>query len=35
MGAYALCTKYVNVFINGRYMGLRTMRDDFKQQNYA
>ncbi|PKF74594.1 lamin tail domain-containing protein [Chryseobacterium sp. PMSZPI] len=33
MGKYALCTKYIHLFINGKYKGVRTMRDDFNEQN--
>lgn len=33
MGKYALETKYVHLFINGKYRGLKTMRNDYKQQN--
>ncbi|PQA96891.1 hypothetical protein B0A69_02155 [Chryseobacterium shigense] len=33
MGKYALDTRYVNLFINGRYRGLKTMRNDFGTKN--
>lgn len=33
MGKYALNTKFVHLFINGKWRGLKTMRDDFAQQN--
>ncbi|MDR0349611.1 MAG: lamin tail domain-containing protein [Tannerella sp.] len=33
MGKYALDTRFVHLFINGKYRGLKTMRNDFKQQN--
>jgi hypothetical protein len=34
MGKYALETRYVNLFVNGKYRGVKTMRNDFKQQNF-
>jgi hypothetical protein len=34
MGKYALDTRYVNIFVNGKYRGVKTMRNDFKQQNF-
>jgi Lamin Tail Domain/Secretion system C-terminal sorting domain/CotH kinase protein/Fn3 associated len=33
MGKYALNTKFVHLFINGKWRGVKTMRDDFAQQN--
>lgn len=33
MGKYALDTRYVNLFINGRYRGLKTLRNDFGTKN--
>ncbi|MBB6369050.1 lamin tail domain-containing protein [Chryseobacterium shigense] len=33
MGKYALETRYVNLFINGKYRGLKTMRNDFNPNN--
>lgn len=35
MGKYALDTRYVQLFINGKYRGLKTMRNDFKTNNIA
>lgn len=33
MGKYALDTRYVQLFINGKYRGLKTMRNDFSANN--
>lgn len=33
MGKYALNTRYINLFINGKYRGLKTMRNDFSANN--
>ncbi|KMQ68969.1 hypothetical protein ACM39_06730 [Chryseobacterium sp. FH2] len=33
MGKYALNTRYINLFINGKYRGLKTMRNDFNPNN--
>lgn len=33
MGKYGLDTRYVHLYINGKYRGLKTMRNDFKQNN--
>lgn len=33
MGKYALDTRYVNLFVNGKYRGVKTMRNDFKPNN--
>lgn len=33
MGKYALDTRYVQLFINGKYRGLKTMRNDFSPNN--
>lgn len=33
MQKYALDTRYVQLFINGQYRGLKTMRNDFKTNN--
>lgn len=33
MGKYALNTRYINLFVNGKYRGLKTMRNDFNANN--
>ena len=33
MGKYALNTKFVHLFVNGKWRGLKTMRDDYATQN--
>jgi hypothetical protein len=33
IGKYALDTRYVNFFINGKYRGVKTMRNDFSSNN--
>lgn len=33
MGKYALDTKFVNFFVNGKYRGVKTMRNDFNANN--
>ncbi|MBB6371938.1 lamin tail domain-containing protein [Chryseobacterium shigense] len=33
IGKYALNTRYINLFINGKYRGLKTMRNDFNANN--
>lgn len=33
MGKFALNTKFVHLYVNGAYKGIKTMRDDFSQQN--
>lgn len=33
MGKYALNTRFIHLFINGKYRGLKTMRNDFNTNN--
>jgi hypothetical protein len=33
IGKYALDTRYINFFINGKYRGVKTMRNDFSSNN--
>lgn len=33
MGKYALDTRFVNFFVNGKYRGVKTMRNDFNANN--
>lgn len=33
MGKYALNTRYINLFVNGKYRGLKTLRNDFNPNN--